>query len=255
MAVWKDVEFEQMTAILRKHGFERDIKNAHYEHLSVDEYKDFAAKKAAIRAANRQINELKKKPDTEFTAEDAVLLNNQNDFLRQKITEQDKQLAELRGKLDAKFVPFEIFSEDKLQFVAAELSKINVPFIEENTTLHIPDYAEKTTATIAASYRPSKTEGIRDKIKLEIDRLVYCSKNLEDFWDLLKRRGYEIKDGKHLAVKPTFAQRFVRLKTLGDAYLPIKLEQRIANRNNYTNAVREKFQTAGEVEKSSTSKL
>ena len=32
-AVWKDKEFEYMTGILRKHGFERNVKNVHREHL------------------------------------------------------------------------------------------------------------------------------------------------------------------------------------------------------------------------------
>lgn len=88
----------------------------------------------------------------------------------------------------------------------------------------------------------------------------------------LQERGYEIKRGckqevctacpkaaqgcaateasrKHIAVKPQFAERFVRLKTLGEAYLSKNLEQRIADRDMFTNAVRAKFKTANTVEK------
>ena len=54
--------------------------------MTVDEYKDFAEKKAVILAINKQINELKKKKPTELTAEEFELLNNQNDYLRQKYT-------------------------------------------------------------------------------------------------------------------------------------------------------------------------
>lgn len=67
--------------------------------------------------------------------------------------------------------------------------------------------------------------------------------------DKLQERGYEIKRGKHIAVKPTYAERFVRLKTLGEAYLPKNLEQRIGDREMFTNAVRAKFKTANTVEK------
>ena len=248
-AVWKDTEFEYMTEILRKHGFERDIKNAHHEHFTVDEYKDFAAKKSVILETNKQINELKKKPDTEFTADDAVLLNNQNDFLRQKITEQDKQLEELRGKLNAKFIPLEIFSDDKLQFVIAELNKINVPFVEENTTLYVPEYAKKQAAAIAASYKKDQPLGLRDRVKLDIDRLVYCADNFEEFFGLLKQHGYEVKKGKYTAIKPPFGERFVRLKTLGRAYVLKNIEQRFAARNKFTDAVKAKFESANELEK------
>lgn len=155
----------------------------------------------------------------------------------------------LSRKLGAQFAPFEIYSEDKLQFVAAELTKSGIPFVEEGPTLHIPDYAQKTASVIAASYRPIKSEGVREKIKLEIDRLVYSCESFEDLLAKLQERSYEIKRGKHVAVKPQFAERFVRLKTLGEAYLPKNLEQRIADRNMFTNAVRAKFKTANTVEK------
>ncbi len=42
---------------------------------------------------------------------------------------------------------------------------------------------------------------------------------------------------------------FVRLKTLGAAYFPKNLEQRIAERDIFSNAVREKFKTANAIEK------
>lgn len=146
-------------------------------------------------------------------------------------------------------MPFEIYSEDKLLYVAGELAKAGVPYVEEGTTLHIPDYARKTAAAIAATYRPIKSEGIREKIKLDIDRLVYSAESFEGLISTLKERGYEIKRGKYVAVKAPFAERFVRLKTLGEAYLPKNLEQRIADRDVFTNAVRTKFKTANAVEK------
>ena len=248
-AVWKDVEFEYMTEILRKHEFERDIKNAHYEHLSVDEYKQYAAQKLEIRKTNDHITELKKKNDTELTADEVGLIKNQNDILRSELLKRDEKIYSLSQKNGAKFVPFDIYSEDKLQFVAAELEKVGVPFVEENNTLHIPDYAQQTTFAIANSFRPTKVEGVRDNIRLDIDRLVYCSVSLEDLFNKLKERGYEIKQGKYIAVKSPDAERFVRLKTLGNAYIPKNLEQRIADRDKFPNVVQEKYKTANTVEK------
>ena len=249
-AVWKDVEFEYMTEILRKHGFERDIKNAHYEHLSVDEYKAKAAEQAEIRSINAHINELKKKNDTELTADEVGLIKNQNDFLRSEIQKRDERIYSLSKKVGAKFVPLDIYSEDKLQFVMSELEKAEVPFVEENNTLYIPDYVQKTAAAIAESFRPKNAENIREKIKLDIDRLVYCSVDFVDFLSKLQERGYEIKNGKYIAVKFPNAERYVRLKTLGNAYIPKNLEQRIADRDKFPNAVREKYQTASTIEKS-----
>lgn len=248
-AAWEEQERGVMTDILHKHDLSREVKNVRRSHLTIDEYKDFADKQQKIRNINSHINELKKKNPADLTPDEVELINNQNDFLRSEIQKRDESISALSEKIGSKFVPFDIFSEDKLQFVAAELSKINIPFVEESYTLHIPDYAEKTAAAIAASFRPIRAESIRDQIKLEIDRLVYCSQNLDDLYNKLRERSYQIKNGKHLAVKPTYAERFVRLKSLGEEYLPKNLERRIADRDKFPNAVREKFQTASTIER------
>lgn len=248
-SAWEEQEREVMTEILRKHDLSRDVKDVHREYLTVDEYKDYAAQKAEIQKTNEHINQLKKKNPAELTSDEIELIKNQNDIMRSEIQKRDEKISSLSRKLGAKFVAFEIFDDDKLQYVAAELEKSNVPFVEENTSLYIPDYAMKTAAMIAETFKPKKFEGVHDRIKLDIDRLVYCSESLDDLFRLMRERGYQIKNGKYIAVKPPFAERFVRLKTLGAAYFPKNLEQRIAERDIFSNAVREKFKTANAIEK------
>lgn len=248
-SAWEEQERSVMTEILHAHELSRDVKGVRREHLTVDEYKKHAANLTEIKKVNAHINELKKKNSADLTEDEIELIKNQNDLMRSEIQKRDKEIFTLSRKLGAEFVPFEIYSEDKLLFVAGELAKSGVPYVEEGTTLHIPDYARKTAAAIAATYRPIKSEGIREKIKLDIDRLVYSAESFEGLISTLKERGYEIKRGKYVAVKAPFAERFVRLKTLGEAYLPKNLEQRIADRDVFTNAVRTKFKTANAVEK------
>lgn len=248
-AAWEEQERSVMTEILHAHELSRDVKGVRREHLTVDDYKKHAANLAEIKKVNAHINELKKENFSDLTEDEIELIKNQNDLMRSEIQKRDKEIFTLSRKLGAEFVPFEIYSEDKLLFVAGELAKSGVPYVEEGTTLHIPDYARKTAAAIAATYRPIKSEGIREKIKLDIDRLVYSAESFEGLISTLKERGYEIKRGKYVAVKAPFAERFVRLKTLGEAYLPKNLEQRIADRDVFTNAVRTKFKTANAVEK------
>ena len=108
---------------------------------------------------------------------------------------------------------------------------------------------KKNALAIAKSFRPAKSDGVREKIRLDIDRLVYSSANLEDLLRKLQERGYEIKRGKYLAVKSPTAERFVRLKTLGEDYAPNCLEKRIADREKFPNAVREKLNTANAIER------
>lgn len=90
---------------------------------------------------------------------------------------------------------------------------------------------------------------IREHIKLDIDRLIYSSDSFEDLLNRLKKRGYEIKQVKYISVKAPFAERFVRLKTLGEEYLPKNLERRITESGRFVECVREKAQNANPVEK------
>ena len=244
-AVWKDTEFEYMTEILRRHGFERDIKNVHREHLTVDEYKDLAEKKAAILAINKQINDLKKKNPTELTAEEFELLNNQNDYLRQRITELQQDVQKLTKQLGAQFIPVTVLNPDKLQYTADGLARAKIPHVAESNTLYVPDYAVKTLREILSHYAPLQNAvTIREQIALDIDCLIYSSANLDDLLTRLKENGYEIKQGKYIAVKHPSAERFVRLKTLGDDYCQGRLEQRILSRDDFANSTRAKIQTA-----------
>lgn len=244
-AVWKDVEFKCMTEILRKHGFERDIKNVHREHLTVDEYKDFAQKQQMIRNLNAQINELKKKNPTELTAEEFELLNNQNDYIRQKFTKLQQEVDKLNKQLGAKFIPLTVLNPDKLQYAADGLTRAKIPHVAESTTLYIPDYAVKTFREIISHYVPLENAvTIREQIALDIDRLIYSSVAVEDLLGRMQSLGYEIKRGKYISVKHPNAERFARLKSLGDDYCYGRLEQRISNRNDFANSINEKIRAA-----------
>ncbi len=50
----------------------------------------------------------------------------------------------------------------------------------------------------------------------------------ERFLELLSDKGYEVKQGKYLAVKPQGMTRFRRCKTLGDMYSDEAIRERIA---------------------------
>ncbi len=91
-----------MTEILCKHDLNRDVKNVHREHLSVDEYKRVAATKEKIREINAHINELKKKNPAELTPDETELIKNQNDFLRAEVQKCKGEIDTLSQKVGAK---------------------------------------------------------------------------------------------------------------------------------------------------------
>ena len=74
---------------------------------------------------------------------------------------------------------------------------------------------------------------IRGQIKDELDEIIKASYTYKDFWEILKERGYEVKDiGKYIALKPAYSQRYIRLKSLGDNYSEEAIKERIIKARN-----------------------
>lgn len=68
------------------------------------------------------------------------------------------------------------------------------------------------------------------QIRRDVDAAITRSFLFDHFIDNLKRQGYEVKQGKYIAVRPPGKERFVRPKTLGDNYTEEAIRQRIWER-------------------------
>ena len=66
-----------------------------------------------------------------------------------------------------------------------------------------------------------------DMIKRDLDSCILQAGNYEQFLELLSDKGYEVKQGQYLAVKPQGMTRFRRCKTLGDMYSDEAIRERI----------------------------
>ena len=99
-----------------------------------------------------------------------------------------------------------------------------------------------------AEGRPSFRKVLREKI----DQLLQMQpKDLEDFLEKLRTSGYEIKKGKHIAIRGPGQKRFIRLHSLGEGYSEEDIRKRIAG-EMMPDA--EKGETAGSPKKQSASK-
>lgn len=67
----------------------------------------------------------------------------------------------------------------------------------------------------------------KEKIRLEIDRLIGTVKNLDELLSKLEALSYTIKKGKYISIKSPEQERFVRTKTLGEDYTEESLISRI----------------------------
>ncbi len=252
LIAWEESERKFMTEILRRHNLERDNKNNHRSHLSITEYKAQQAELEKMKAQTERIKAnvagaMKKDPD-EITAEEAAMIKNENALMQKKIEKQREQISELVQRYNSPIVKFEVFNSDKLLYVARELENLNIQFAEDSNALYVPEFALAQCKKLAADFK-SIFPGVKEKIKMDIDVLVLSSENLEQLLDKLQALGYEIKQGKYLAVKSPDAERFTRLKSLGVDYLPENLEMRIAEREKFPSAVRAKLENASGIER------
>ena len=67
----------------------------------------------------------------------------------------------------------------------------------------------------------------KEKIRLDIDRLIVSVKNLDELLYELELSGYTVRKGKYISVKAEGQQRAVRLKNLGADYTEASLISRI----------------------------
>lgn len=68
----------------------------------------------------------------------------------------------------------------------------------------------------------------KQRIRNMIDLLIPTVRSIDELFSELERRGYTIKRGKYISVKVPEQQRFVRTKTLGDAYTEENIIKRIS---------------------------
>ena len=76
-----------------------------------------------------------------------------------------------------------------------------------------------------------KQKGLSYKKLLQdnIDICINSSNSFDEFLDNMKKLGYEIKHGKHIAFRKNEHERFVRSKSLGDEYVEDSIKERIKN--------------------------
>ena len=230
--LWGNSERNALTDVLNNHHIARKVVGVFHDHKTVEEYRRYAD---ILGAANARVNALKAKPPEDLSNEDVSEIINQNDRLRTMVTETNGEVIKCRNRSMAQFLPVDIYNDEKRQYIIEQLTNINCPFVEEDATIYVPDYYEKSVMKAAAAFKPMNNQTVRDRLKFYIDRLVYSANSFDELLSLLEKQGYAIKRNKYTAVKPPYAQRFLRLRSLGEDYTEAALKKRIKERNEIPN--------------------
>ena len=244
--LWGSSERAKLTEILNNHNIARQVVGAFHDHKSVEEYRRYAQ---ILGSTREHINALKKENPVDLSSTDVGEILNQNDMLRETVTKQKKEILQLRSRNSAKFLPIEIYNDEKRQYIIEQLQRVSCPFVEENSTIYVPEYYEPSVKKALAAFKPMEGRNIRERLKFFIDRILYSARNFEDFIKLLEDCKYEVRKGKYIAIKPPYAKRFFRLKSLGEDYSEYSLRKRIERRNETPNEFKQAEIRANALEK------
>ena len=123
LVAWEESERTAMEKILNSHGIEREDKNAHYEHMTVDEYKDMKYYKSEVKQNIEKIKSV-----TNVSAEE---INVQNILrLKEKISSLEFENTNLKKEKDSPYCSFFYSSPEKQEFVMDEIRRRNIPIRE-----------------------------------------------------------------------------------------------------------------------------
>ena len=129
------------------------------------------------------------------------------------------------------FEDFKKFNCNKNVF--KKIRAISDRLCEENG-LSVIDHTESKSKGMDYKEWSETKKGTSWKAKLKevMDHCIKESNSYEEFISFMKKSGYEVKEGKHIAFKAAGEgqQRFTRAKTIGENYTEEAIKARIANK-------------------------
>ena len=220
LVMWEEAERREMERILHRHGFVREDKNAHYAHMTVEDFKysqDLKKLQAQLRDANTV---------TEMDHEEKSIRR-----LKDRLAALEHETAKLKKEKRSPYKAFFYTLPEKQAYVQAKLDALQIPYRETENGLEAQECYVDQIRKIEKEYSPKTNQ--REKLRNDIDRLLMQSKDFEELLDRLHTAGYEVKQGKYISVKPKHGGSFLRLKGLGEYYSEQALRNRFAAKARY----------------------
>ena len=227
LVTWEERERKRIEYLLQRRGHEREDKNAHHTHLTVDEFKELQDTKRFTAIFHDKLQGTKTDRDLESMAVQIAELSERNAALSRQRYSPYRSF----------FYPY----PDKLAFVQEGLDREHIPYRETENGFEAQECYIETIRQIEAQFKfPPRT--IRAKLRDDIDRLLMMSKDFEEFLKRLEAEHYEIKRGKYLAVKPADGTNNIRLKSLGKYYTEEMLRRRLRLKTEYETDLSQKVE-------------
>ena len=231
LVAWENSERAFMEEILHRHGFEREDKQADYAHLSVEDYKLQQDRKEMMEHL-RRVHHIT----------DQTLLQQQVRALENKAALLEQECQKLEERRSSPFKAFAYRDPEQLSFVTAKLDAERIRYCETDYGFAAQACDTDAIRKIERLYQPVK-RSYRAVLRDDVDYLLMQSLSLEELLKRLQKRGYEIKQGKYLAVRPRSGEQFIRLCSLGEDYSEQSLRNRLRRKQDFESKVDQQIES------------
>ncbi|MBQ8920945.1 MAG: plasmid recombination protein [Oscillospiraceae bacterium] len=228
LVMWEESERKFMEELLRRHGYEREDKDARYQHMTVDQYK-------SSQEAKRMTESLR--------ASRSVSHYDDMGVLKMQLALSQHYAQVLEAQQESPYMSFFYADDTKQTFVQDELRRRGIPYRETENGFEAQKCYVDEIRKVEDNYRRPK-RAARDVLRDDVDKALMQSKNFDEFLERLERLKYEVKRGKYIAVRPQFGANYIRLKSLGEFYSENALRNRIAMKHDYENNLKQHVEEA-----------
>ena len=220
LVIWEEAERAEMESILHRHGYVREDKNAHYAHMTVEDFK-----------FSRDLQHLQRQLHAAHTVTEADHETKSIRRLKERLTSLEHETTALKREKKSPYMAFFYSIPEKQAFVQARLDELDIPYHETENGFEAKECYAEEIRKAEREFSPKKNQ--REKLRNDIDRMLMMSKSFDELLDRLQAADYEIKHGKYISVKPENGGSFIRLKSLGEHYSEQALRKRLAEKLRY----------------------
>ena len=221
LVMWEFAERAEMERVLRVHGYERDDRDVHRKHMSVDVYK-----------MQKESEKMKRSVDALLSVPADADREAQVRRLQIEIAESRRRILELEAAQQSPYKAFYYSSSDKQSWVQQQMDEQCIPYRETENGFEAQECYVQTIRRIEQNFKMPRISA-RDRLRDDVDRMLMQSQSFDELLNRLTKAGYIVKHGKYIAVKPPRFGSFIRLKSLGEYYSEAALRNRLSDKLDY----------------------
>ena len=170
LVIWEEAERAEMESILHRHGYVRADKNAHYAHMTGEDFK-----------FSRDLQHLQRQLHAAHTVTEADHETKSIRRLKERLTSLEHETTVLKREKKSPYMAFFYSIPEKQAFVQARLDELDIPYHETENGFEAKECYAEEIRKAEREFSPKKNQ--REKLRNDIDRMLMMSKSFDELLD------------------------------------------------------------------------